>query len=41
LPGTLGQEFGTLLQKIVKSPNEMDSLLATYQAAAEKAFAKQ
>jgi alpha-glucoside transport system substrate-binding protein len=39
LPGTLGQEFGTLLQKIVKTPNNMDSLLDTYQAAAERAFA--
>ena len=41
LPGTLGQEFGTLLQKIVKTPDKMDSLLAAYQAGAEKAFANQ
>jgi alpha-glucoside transport system substrate-binding protein len=39
LPGTLGQEFGTLLQQIVRNPNNMDSLLDTYQAAAERAFA--
>jgi alpha-glucoside transport system substrate-binding protein len=38
LPGTLGQDFGTLLQNIVKTPNEMDSLLDDYQAQAEKAF---
>jgi alpha-glucoside transport system substrate-binding protein len=41
LPGTLGQEFGTLLQKIIKTPDKMDALLTTYQAAAEKAFANQ
>ena len=40
LPGTLGQDFGTLLQNIVKSPDKMDSLLDDYQAQAEKAFAK-
>ncbi|HKF13763.1 MAG TPA: ABC transporter substrate-binding protein [Gaiellaceae bacterium] len=38
LPGTLGQDFGTLLQKIIKSPTEMDSLLDDYQAEAEKAL---
>jgi alpha-glucoside transport system substrate-binding protein len=41
LPGTLGQDFGTLLQKIVKTPSQMDSFLDDYQAQAEKAFAKQ
>ncbi len=41
LPGTLGQDFGTLLQKIVKNPDNLDSLLDDYQAAAEKAFANQ
>jgi alpha-glucoside transport system substrate-binding protein len=41
LPGTLGQDFGTLLQKIVKNPNNMNTLLDDYQAAAEKAFAQQ
>jgi ABC-type glycerol-3-phosphate transport system substrate-binding protein len=38
LPGTLGQDFGTLLQQIVKNPDQMDSLLDDYQAEAEKAF---
>jgi len=38
LPGTLGQDFGTLLQKIIKSPIQMDSLLDDYQAEAEKAL---
>ena len=41
LPGTLGQDFGTLLQKIIKTPAQMDTLLDDYQAAAEKAFAAQ
>jgi alpha-glucoside transport system substrate-binding protein len=41
LPGTLGQDFGTLLQNIVKTPANTDSLLDDYQAAAEKAFAQQ
>ncbi|MBA2360285.1 MAG: extracellular solute-binding protein [Actinobacteria bacterium] len=39
LPGTLGQDFGTLLQNIIKSPDNMDSLLDDYQAEAEGAFA--
>jgi alpha-glucoside transport system substrate-binding protein len=39
LPGTLGQDFGTLLQQIVKNPGDMDSLLDDYQADAENAFA--
>jgi alpha-glucoside transport system substrate-binding protein len=38
LPGTLGQNFGTLLQNIIKNPNDVDSLLDDYQAEAEKAF---
>jgi alpha-glucoside transport system substrate-binding protein len=37
LPGTLGQNFGTLLQDIIKTPNNMDSLLDDYQAQAEQA----
>jgi len=39
LPGTLGQDFGTLLQQIIKNPGNMDSLLDDYQAEAENAFA--
>jgi alpha-glucoside transport system substrate-binding protein len=38
LPGTLGQDFGTLLQNIIKTPSKMDSLLDDYQAEAETAF---
>jgi alpha-glucoside transport system substrate-binding protein len=38
LPGTLGQDFGTLLQNIIKNPNDVDSLLDDYQAEAEQAF---
>ena len=37
LPGTLGQNFGTLLQGIVKNPGNMDSLLDDFQAEAEQA----
>lgn len=40
LPGTLGQDFGTLLQNIIKSPDKTDSFLSDYQAKAEKAFKK-
>lgn len=39
LPGTLGQDFGTLLQNIIKSPDNMDSLLDDYEAEAKDAFA--
>ena len=38
LPGTLGQDFGTLLQNVIKTPSNMDSLLDDYQAEAETAF---
>jgi alpha-glucoside transport system substrate-binding protein len=41
LPGTLGQDFGTLLQQIIKSPAKMDALLDDFQAEAENAFAGQ
>jgi alpha-glucoside transport system substrate-binding protein len=37
LPGTLGQNFGTLLQNIVKTPDNMDSLLDNYQSDADQA----
>ena len=37
LPGTLGQNFGTLLQNIIKTPNNMDQLLNDYQSQAEQA----
>jgi alpha-glucoside transport system substrate-binding protein len=41
LPGTLGQDFGTLLQNIIKTPDNMDSLLDDFQSEAESAFAAQ
>ena len=37
LPGTLGQNFGTLLQNIIKTPDNMDSLLDNYQSDADQA----
>jgi alpha-glucoside transport system substrate-binding protein len=37
LPGTLGQNFGTLLQNVIKNPNDMDKLLDDYQAEAQAA----
>ena len=37
LPGTLGQNFGTLLQNIIKTPDNMDSLLDDYQSDADQA----
>ncbi len=40
LPGTLGQDFGTLLQNIIKTPANVDTLLDDYQSQAEGEFAK-
>jgi alpha-glucoside transport system substrate-binding protein len=37
LPGTLGQNFGTLLQNVIKNPGNMDSLLNDFQSQAEQA----
>jgi alpha-glucoside transport system substrate-binding protein len=37
LPGTLGQNFGTLLQNVIKTPGNMDSLLNDFQSQAEQA----
>jgi len=37
LPGTLGQDFGTLLQNIIRKPGDMDKLLDDYQAQAAQA----
>jgi alpha-glucoside transport system substrate-binding protein len=39
LPGTLGQDFGTLLQNIIRNPGNMNSLLDDYEAEAKSAFA--
>ena len=38
LPGSLGQDFGTLLQNIIRKPADMDKFLDDYQAEAEQAF---
>jgi alpha-glucoside transport system substrate-binding protein len=40
LPGTLGQDFGTLLQNIIKTPDNVNSLLDDYQSKAEREFAR-
>jgi alpha-glucoside transport system substrate-binding protein len=37
LPGTLGQNFGTLLQNVIRNPDNVDSLLDDYQSQAEQA----
>ena len=37
LPGTLGQNFGTLLQGVIKTPDDVDELLDDYQAEADQA----
>jgi alpha-glucoside transport system substrate-binding protein len=37
LPGTLGQNFGTLLQNVIRKPDDMDRLLDNYQAEAQEA----
>jgi alpha-glucoside transport system substrate-binding protein len=37
LPGTLGQNFGTLLQNVIKNPGDVDKLLDDYQAEADQA----
>jgi alpha-glucoside transport system substrate-binding protein len=37
LPGTLGQNFGTLLQNVIRKPSDMDKLLDDYQAEADQA----
>jgi alpha-glucoside transport system substrate-binding protein len=37
LPGTLGQDFGTLLQNVIRKPSDMDKLLDNYQAEADQA----
>jgi hypothetical protein len=37
LPGTLGQDFGTLLQNVIRKPGDTDKLLDNYQAEADQA----
>ena len=39
LPGALGEDWGTLLQNVLKEPSSMDSQLDQFQQQAEDAFA--
>jgi alpha-glucoside transport system substrate-binding protein len=39
LPGALGEDWGTLLQTVIKDPSSMDSQLDQFQQQAEDAFA--
>jgi alpha-glucoside transport system substrate-binding protein len=39
LPGALGEDWGTLLQTVIKDPSEIDSQLESFQQQAEDAFA--
>lgn len=39
LPGALGEDWGTLLQTVLKSPDKMDSELSSFQQQAQDAFA--
>jgi alpha-glucoside transport system substrate-binding protein len=39
LPGALGEDWGTLLQNVLKEPGSMDSQLESFQQQAEDAFA--
>ena len=39
LPGALGEDWGTLLQNVIKDPSAMDSQLEQFQQQAEDAFA--
>jgi alpha-glucoside transport system substrate-binding protein len=39
LPGALGEEWGTLLQTVLKNPDQIDSQLENFQQQAEDAFA--
>jgi alpha-glucoside transport system substrate-binding protein len=38
MPGTAGQNWGTVLQNVIKNPNNMDSLLDEFQTEAKAAF---
>jgi alpha-glucoside transport system substrate-binding protein len=38
MPGTAGQNWGTVLQNVIKSPDQMDSLLDRFQEEAKVAF---
>ena len=39
LPGSLGEDWGTLLQSVLKNPSKIDSELQSFQQNAEDAFA--
>jgi alpha-glucoside transport system substrate-binding protein len=39
LPGALGEDWGTLLQTVIKDPSKVDSQLESFQQQAEDAFA--
>jgi len=39
LPGALGEDWGTLLQTVLKDPSKVDSQLETFQQQAQDAFA--
>jgi alpha-glucoside transport system substrate-binding protein len=39
LPGALGEDWGTLLQTVIKDPSKIDSSLQEFQANAQDAFA--
>ena len=39
LPGALGEDWGTLLQNVIKDPGSMDSQLEQFQQQAQDAFA--
>jgi hypothetical protein len=39
LPGALGEDWGTLLQTVIKDPSKVDSSLEEFQANAKDAFA--
>ena len=38
LPGALGEDWGTLLQNVLKDPSSMDSQLDQFQQQAQDAF---
>ena len=38
MPGTAGQNWGTVLQNVIKNPNNVDSLLDEFQTEAKAAF---
>jgi hypothetical protein len=39
LPGALGEDWGTLLQTVIKDPSKADSELESFQQQAQDAFA--